>query len=165
MPDDDLINRVNDSVFDAIEVTWPEVIVQNGRENGVWFTEDIKSIPFDQLRPPYAVVQVGEFATQQDYGPTHAVDLATYMVHYVRSVEQTDRLLRNRVRRLVNYLRAPAHDLYLTVQGADAMAQTERVTGPITGDILPLNREFIEREINARAAALSLRVLTKEPYA
>jgi hypothetical protein len=165
MPDDALINRVNDALFLEIEAAWTEVVVQNGKENGVWFTEDVKSIPFAQLKAPYAVVQTGEYAPQTDYGPVYSTDMATYLIHYVRAQGVTDRVLRLKVKALVNQLRSLAHDLYHRVASADGVAQTYQVSGPVTGDVLPLNKEFLDRELRTRAAALTLRVLTREPYA
>jgi hypothetical protein len=165
VPDDQLVNKINDAILEKIQIVWPEVIVQNQNDYGVWFAEDVKGVPFAQLRLPYCVVQMGEFRPTSEWGISGANDIADYQIYYVRPLTNTDRNLRAKIKSMINRFRVRTEDLYYTTSISGGHAQTLQVSGPLVGDQLDLNRELIQRELKARAAALNVQILSHEEWA
>ena|SRR5688500_648711 len=163
--DDETVNLVNDSLRTRVLAVWPDVALANGNDNGVWFAEDVKSIPFEMFKLPFAVVVGEDWEPREDFGITHQVSLAPYMIHYVRGKNQTNRTLRSRIKALANYLAKTENDVYNTVATENVAAQILGVTTISGGHELPLNTEFIERNMGHRASAVRVELLVTESWA
>lgn len=163
MPNPELINAINDALASRILAVWPDTTPTDAGDKttdfGIWFAEDIGSIAFTRLKPPYVVVHVGEWEKSKDFsGLDNSSHEADFMIYYVRAANQTNRTIRRRVQELERYLSRPENCISESVDGGQILS----IEAVSYNRYLPINREFMDRNLPHRGAAVAVRVLKWE---
>lgn len=90
--DPDFLEVLHTATQAVVKSTWPELVTIGSigrRKNtgtdagGVWDEMHIETVPFDQLTPPYGVIDIDELVSANgEYGATNDAYLAQIAVYY-----------------------------------------------------------------------------------
>lgn len=159
MANKDLINQANDALLQRILTKWPEVTPvdrdEGGSDFGIYFAEDIAALALKNMKEPFCIIAVGQWTRSDLSGIGNKVLQSTYMIYYCRANATTNRVLREKIKDLESYLNDPVNDICEITDGT----QIGNVEAVSHSRNLPMNREFIDRELPFRAAALVTEII------
>lgn len=124
----------------AISAVWTDVPA-----NGIWETEHIEMIPWEDLTPPYAVILIGDTPVNDTYSPSDCETFAPMVhIYYIAAVSGGSSGIRAKLEALRDYLYA--NNL--------SAGQVIRVESLSWGNALPPNVPFSAKNQSNRAGRL-----------
>lgn len=158
-----LIAAVNASIISRTLIVWPDVTpvshVGAGDDFGIYFSEDLGTINFKQLKPPFAIVHTGRWEKSKDFAGLYGRAWeCPYMIYYIKDAATTNDTLRQKILALAIYLNDTAHD----ISGDAINAQVLGVESFDSGKELPLNQQFIAQGLPFRGAAAEVQIVIWE---